>query len=90
MTPMSPYQAGLPPGYGTVPSPIPPSLASVPAFRSSASSPSLRARESTTKLNKRATNTSIVSSGTAVSSGGGGGNVKVVVRVRQFLPRGKP
>ncbi|KAI5304934.1 Kinesin [Ascosphaera pollenicola] len=89
LTPMSPYQAGLPQGYGQAPSPIPPNLANVSAFRSSASSPSLRARESTTKLNKRAANASMVSNSTVGNNGGsgGGGNVKVVVRVRQFLPR---
>ncbi|KAH8705363.1 kinesin-like protein [Talaromyces proteolyticus] len=54
------------------------SMASAPAMQSTASSPSLRSRESV-----------IVSTGvpSGIQSPGGGGNVKVVVRVRGFLPR---
>lgn len=54
-------------------------MASSAALQSTASSPSLRARESVVVPVSRA--------GTPVN-GVGGGNVRVVVRVRGFLPRG--
>ncbi|EEH40506.2 kinesin heavy chain isoform 5C [Paracoccidioides lutzii Pb01] len=57
----------------------PVSVASVAMIQSAASSPSLRARESVVVPVSR--------TGTPVSGGAGGGNVKVVVRVRGFLPR---
>lgn len=59
------------------------STASSAALRSTASSPSLRAREGVSVPATRA--------GTLVNmqNGAGGGNVRVVVRVRGFLPRGQ-
>ncbi|OAX82074.1 hypothetical protein ACJ72_03574 [Emergomyces africanus] len=56
------------------------SMASSAVLRSTASSPSLRGRESVVVPESRA--------GTPVC-GVGGGNVRVVVRVRGFLPRGR-
>lgn len=53
-----------------------------PVLTSSASSPSLRSKESVVV---RPMTPTMGSNGAA----GGGGNVKVVVRVRGFLPRGK-
>ncbi|EEH15777.2 hypothetical protein PABG_05864 [Paracoccidioides brasiliensis Pb03] len=54
-------------------------VASVAMIQSAASSPSLRARENVVVPVSR--------TGTPVSGGARGGNVKVVVRVRGFLPR---
>ena len=54
-----------------------PGVASEARIKSSASAPSLRARES-----------EVVSMGRSTPDNAGG-NVKVVVRVRAFLPRGK-
>ncbi|PWY66115.1 kinesin-domain-containing protein [Aspergillus heteromorphus CBS 117.55] len=54
--------------------------ASAASMRSTASSPSLRARESVAIATHRA-------DGVSSPSAGGGGNVRVVVRVRKFLPR---
>ncbi|EER38796.1 kinesin family protein [Histoplasma capsulatum H143] len=76
--PMSVYSsaaANIGPNAGAL------SMASSGAFRSTASSPSLRARESVVVEPSRA-GTPVNGVGT-----GGGGNVRVVVRVRGFLPR---
>ncbi|PYH89766.1 kinesin-like protein [Aspergillus ellipticus CBS 707.79] len=54
--------------------------ASAAPMRSTASSPSLRARESVAIATHRV-------EGVSSPSAGGGGNVRVVVRVRKFLPR---
>ena len=48
-------------------------------LKSSASAPSMRSRES-----------ELVPMGPTTPADNGGGNVRVVVRVRGFLPRGKP
>lgn len=55
-----------------------PGVASEAKLKSSASSPSLRARDSDSNNMIRCS-----------TPDGGGGNVKVVVRVRGFLPRGE-
>ncbi|KLJ06158.1 hypothetical protein EMPG_10412 [Blastomyces silverae] len=65
--------------YSSAPNGGPLSMASSAALRSTASSPSLRARESVVVPTSRA--------GTPVNGVVGGGNVRVVVRVRGFLPR---
>lgn len=70
------YQSGTP---SITSNPASYSTASAAALRSNASSPSLRAREGVM----------VPANGTTTpTSSGGGGNVKVVVRVRGFLPRG--
>ena len=53
-----------------------PGVASEARIKSSASAPSLRARESAVSMGRSTPDNA-------------GGNVKVVVRVRAFLPRGK-
>jgi hypothetical protein len=52
--------------------------ASAATLRSTASSPSLRAREGASLIGRQ----------DVMSPTAGGGNVRVVVRVRKFLPRG--
>ncbi|KAK2779995.1 Kinesin [Onygenales sp. PD_12] len=66
------------------PSGAPLSMASAATMRSTASSPSLRARESVVVLPTSRAGTPVPG---GAGGGAGGGNVKVVVRVRGFLPR---
>ncbi|OJD13768.1 hypothetical protein ACJ73_09166 [Blastomyces percursus] len=74
--PLSVYSSAAP---NIAPNGGPLSMASSAALRSTASSPSLRARESVVVPTSRTE--------TPVNGAGGGGNVRVVVRVRGFLPR---
>ncbi|EER25069.1 kinesin, putative [Coccidioides posadasii C735 delta SOWgp] len=77
---LSHSSSNYPPEYGSfTPSMASFTSASVAGVRSTASSPSLRSKE---RIIAPATRP-----GTPMNGGGGGGNVKVVVRVRGFLPR---